>query len=133
MAEAKLPFDKAIIADMRRAAEAVLADHLELRSVAVSLDFSGALNDARGVSRGLWIGEDGPVTGLDAVIGSAQVTLEMLREQYARGEALVAQLRDEAQVLGTELAERKGRLGAAVDDETTDADSASAVPEPGDH
>ena len=39
-----LPFDEAIIEKLRETVNACLAEHPELRSVAIALDFNGRLN-----------------------------------------------------------------------------------------
>jgi hypothetical protein len=102
-------FDQAALARMRAAASEVLAVHPEVRSVIVVLDYKGPLNDAP-IDKALWIGENGAVTGLDAMFGSAANLMRVMQHVFGSIDQRGQAMREEAQVLGNELVKRRQQL-----------------------
>lgn len=98
-------FDQAASERMRAAALEAMAAHPELRAVAVVFDYHGGLNDAD-VIRGVWLGEDGPVTRPDAVVGSMFQLMKMLELQCGRALGLINQLRETLEAAGSEVVRR---------------------------
>lgn len=103
--EKKPPFDVAVCESLRHAITNVLAGFPEVRSIAVSVDYHGALNDAD-INKGIWLGEAGPVTSPDAIFGSVFQTLRMLETQCGRALQLMEQMRENVEVLGAEALKR---------------------------
>lgn len=78
-------YNDRVAAEIRARVNEMLAADPDLRSVLVVFDWKGALNDARGVIKGLWAGEDGGVPADPAaVFGTAQNTIGALAEVMAR-------------------------------------------------
>jgi hypothetical protein len=100
------PFDAALVEQFTDAIHAALTAHPELRSVAVAFDYVGDLNRSN-VSKGVWMGAQGPVTQMDAVFGSSESSLCMLHTQMLRATQIHDNMRDEARALGTELLRRR--------------------------
>ena len=100
--EVPVTFDEAACEALRQAIVQVIQEHPEVRSVAVTLDYKGALNDAT-VQKGLWLGEEGVVTAPDAILGSTMQNLRMLEEQLGRMFQVAGGMRESLQVLGEEL------------------------------
>jgi len=103
------PFDEEVCDRIRAAFQDVFLRHPEVKCLAASITWQGALNDAR-ILHGVWLGPDGPVVEPDGVIASIHQTLKMLDEQTARGLALVAHLQDQVRVLGSEVVARHEQL-----------------------
>ncbi len=105
----RLSFEQKILAEFRVTAFERFAAHPELRSVVVVLDYAGALNDAP-IDKALWIGKDGPINNIAAVLGSLDNVIATLEPMFARAITLNRNLRDQATVLGTELIKRRKEL-----------------------
>jgi len=99
------PFDVAACELMREQILHVLAKHPEVRSISVSLDYFGNLNDAD-IHRGVWIDRSGAVTAPDAIFGSLFQTLRMLDLQLHRAVELIEALRQAATHFGQQVVER---------------------------
>jgi hypothetical protein len=97
----RLPFDQIAHAILQQAHQLILARCPEVRALATSIDYHGALNDA-GVVRNVWSSRDGPVLAADAVFGSLFQTLRLVEEQFATAVAVAANVREEVQNLSTE-------------------------------
>jgi len=122
-----LPFDKAATALLKKAAQQVLGEHPEVRSVIMILDYKGSLNDAD-VDKALWIGESGQVTQLDAMFGAVAGLMRVMNHVMARIDQVAANMRDEAQIIGTELVHRRkeqhgSRQNAGKADESVQTDT----------
>jgi len=74
------PFDAAVCAELQTAIQGVLLRHPEVAAVAASICWKGNLNDAR-IRYGVWVGEQGPVTELPVMFGSAYQGLKVLEDQ----------------------------------------------------
>ena len=105
----RLPFDKAAISTMRATALNVIAAHAEVRSVIVVIDYAGELNEAN-VDKGLWVGEDGAVTKIDAIHGSIGNTVAVLEQLFLRAAQHAQNMREQVMVLGKEIIKRKAEL-----------------------
>jgi hypothetical protein len=102
-------FDAAICELLRSAALDILSRYPEARSIAAVVDFHGALNDAE-VNKGIWLGENGPVKNPAEIFGSIFQTLRLLESQVGRAVELVQQLKDHAELLGSEVVKRSEEL-----------------------
>ena len=98
-------FDVKVCDQLRQAVEAVLAQFPEVRSVCVSVDYYGALNDAD-IHKGLWLDRQGAVTAPDAIFGSLFQNLRMLELQFQRAIQLAEALREAVSQLGQEVLDR---------------------------
>lgn len=112
-------FDRRAEAEFRKAAAAAFAACPELRSVGVVFDFYGRLNDAAGVSHGVWLDDaGGPPRAGDAVMGSVFATLRHLGRQMEAAVDLAVALRDDVTALTAEavrLREKdQGEAGSGV-------------------
>ncbi|MCI0421518.1 MAG: hypothetical protein L0312_20215 [Acidobacteria bacterium] len=107
--EQPLPFDAAACERIRNCFAEVLLRHPEVRSLSATIDYYGALNDAK-INHGVWIGANGAVEQPDAIFGSLFQTLKILNIQLERGLALTEHLREQAQVLGAEVVKRHEEL-----------------------
>lgn len=105
-------FDDDCVVRFQELAQACMLDHPELRNVSIVFCWKGGLNDTAGVSKGLWLGDSGPVTDLPGIFGGLFQSLKMVDEQAARAFKLVDQLREEAQVLGHDIISKKQELHA---------------------
>jgi len=81
-----------------------------LRSVVISFDYYGQLNDADGVGKGIWLGAEGQQTDPAGIIGSAGVTLQAAATILDRGFQLLQGVRTELENTFKELTERKQEL-----------------------
>jgi len=88
-------FDAEICRRFTELGEQLLAQHPELRSFAVVLDYQGSLNDAQ-VMKGVWRGRQGLVKGLDELYGSLVQTQRLAAVQHQRLLQYVQLLKDEA-------------------------------------
>lgn len=102
-------FDAAICEELRATALNILSRYPEARSIAAVVDFHGALNDAE-VNKGIWLGENGPVKNPAEIFGSIFQTLRLLESQVGRAVELVQQLKDHAELLGSEVVKRSEEL-----------------------
>lgn len=98
-----------------------------MRSVIMILDYKGSLNDAD-VDKALWIGESGQVTQLDAMFGAVAGLMRVMNHVMARIDQVAANMRDEAQIIGTELVHRRkeqhgSRQNAGKADESVQTDT----------
>jgi hypothetical protein len=106
------PFDEAACEALRQACVSVIQDHPEVRSVAATVDYYGALNDAV-VQKGIWLGEEGVVTTPDAILGSTMQTLRLLEEQIGRLFQVAGSMKESLQVLGEELVKKSKEVEGA--------------------
>jgi hypothetical protein len=105
-------FDEDCVDRFQELAQDCLLDHPELRNVSVVFCWKGGLNDTTGVRKGLWLGDSGPVVDLPGIFGGLFQSLKMVDDQAARAFQLVQQLREEAQVLGQDIVNKKQELEA---------------------
>jgi hypothetical protein len=104
-------FDKQLVELFRPViTEAFLAHVDVLRSVIISFDYHGPLNDTEGINKGVWLGPDGAQTDPAGIIGSAGVTLQAAATILDRGFQLLDGVRGELQVTLQDLHERKQEL-----------------------
>lgn len=88
------------IADkLRRCAAEIFLQHPEARSLAMAIDYHGALNDAK-IASGVWV-ERGNVAVQNpaAVFGSLMQTLKLLEMQFERALNQVTSLRADVESL----------------------------------
>jgi hypothetical protein len=114
-----LSFDKATIQAFRKTVLEVCSEHPEVRSVVVTVDYAGGLNDAN-IDKALWLGADGPVKSIAAVLGSVSNTLRTLEIMFGRAIQLEAELRKQIQASGAEVVNQQKALHA-VNEETKKA------------
>jgi hypothetical protein len=81
-----------------------------LRSVVISFDYHGPLNDTEGINKGVWLGPEGAQTTPAGIIGSAGVTLQAAATILDRGFALLTGVREDLQKTLQELNERTQEL-----------------------
>lgn len=97
----------------------VVQRHPELRSVAVVFDYCGHMNHAPDVTRGVWIGPEGPVRRPDAVVGALAVTLWLLSIQQQRGQEVLQELHDALAAAGRAVLQA-GEVGGVQAEPGTD-------------
>lgn len=92
----RLTFDQEVMVSFKEAADKAFL-RPEVRSLAVLVDYQSGLNNS-GVMNGLWLEPSGPVQSIDAIIGSLEVTLSLLKNQVNRavqvGTKLIRELED---------------------------------------
>ena len=104
-------FEERTLQAFRETADRMFLDVPELRGVVVTFDWYGALNDAPGVSKGLWLTANHNQKSPDATLGALGVliqnTAHVLDEAMKQHAALVSEttrllqaLRDAAQPQG---------------------------------
>lgn len=96
------PFHVAAIESFRHTINEVLAKHPEVRSCTAVLDYRGGLNSAQ-IDKAIWMGENGPVQDIAAVIGSINNTLLALEVMFVRAHVLEEQLRQRLANLSKEV------------------------------
>jgi hypothetical protein len=107
-------FDARACETVRLAFTQVFKDHPEVRSLALTIVWVGALDDAQ-IHHGIWVAKDADnkptvVSAPDAVYGSLAQTLRMLDNQLHRAAELNQHLREQCAVLGTEVINKSGQL-----------------------
>jgi hypothetical protein len=117
-------FDQALANQFRKHIHDAISEHPELRSVAVVFDYNGSLNDA-GVLKGVWQGENGPVSSIPAVAGSIANGLAIMNHQTQRLVQIQQALRAELVKVSQELVQRRQDIGES-DDIEKPADSEDA-------
>jgi hypothetical protein len=103
------PFNEQINQKIFKFLQDLLLEHGEVRSLAVVIDWYGALNDAP-IGAAVWVGEDGPVQGADAIMGSAQQTIKLLSQQFGRLHSLNQAVRGDLDVVGTQVVAKREEL-----------------------
>lgn len=106
-----MTFDQAISVHFHEAIFLALRDHPELRSVAVTLDYEGLLNEAV-LHKGVWLGRRGTVSRLDELVGSLQQLLEMVQYQVNRLATIGQQYAQQAAAAAQELVAASEKLSA---------------------
>lgn len=109
-------FDKQIARRLVAAVQNILIDHPELRTVGIALAYEPRL-DAADLDRLLWIGRGplGAVERHDDVFTSMLSTMKLLQAQQDRLLAGVAALKEQVEVLGSEVATRRLHERTATD------------------
>ena len=102
----QVPFDTAILEKFKATVNQALAEHPELRSVAVVFDFEGGLNDAQ-VNKGLWVGRDGPVIQPNAIFGSIKNVQMMVETMFDRSVVLTQDMKEQVQIIAQENITRR--------------------------
>jgi len=109
--QAGVMFDSQLVELFMPTINEAFAEHADvLRSVVVSFDFYGPLNDTEGISKGIWLGSEGGQTDPSGIIGSAGVTLQAAATILDRGFQLLGGVREELEKTLKELKERKEEL-----------------------
>ena len=104
-------FDKQLVELFRPVITEAFLVHVDvLRSIVVSFDYHGPLNDTEGINKGVWLGPDGAQTDPAGIIGSAGVTLQASATILDRGFQLLEGVREELQATLQDLHERKQEL-----------------------
>jgi hypothetical protein len=104
-------FDEAVVAELGETAKRVLARHPEVRGVACTVDYFGALNDAD-VNYAVWIGRDGVVSKADGIVGGAFQQVKLLGLMFERGLKMATALRDALTSLSKQVADEHEKLEA---------------------
>lgn len=105
-------FDAHLVEMFRPTVAQAFVEHGDvLRSVVVSFDYYGALNDADGLSKGMWLGPFGQVNTPDGIVGSAKVMVDALSVILNRAQQMIALL--EQQMLDIQ----KQRLAAETNND----------------
>lgn len=109
--QAGVMFDSQLVEHFMPTINEAFAAHADvLRSVVVSFDFYGPLNDTEGISKGIWLGSEGAQTDPSGIIGSAGVTLQAAATILDRGFQLLGHVREDLEKTLQELKERKEEL-----------------------
>lgn len=104
-------FDSQLVEIFRPTIDKAFMEHADvLRSVVVSFDFYGPLNDTEGINKGIWLGSEGAQTDPAGIIGSAGVTLQAAATIIDRGFQLLGNVREELQKTLQDLKERREEL-----------------------
>lgn len=111
----KVQFDEHLCNAQKELALALFQQFPMLRSIGVTFDYYGALNDAQ-VQKGVWMSDKGPVSSADAIFGSMFQTLRLLQEQFARAIDYGAHLRESVEVMTIESV----RLHNDIQEKTTE-------------
>lgn len=102
-------FDVKICERLRQTFAEIFVAHPEVRSLACSIDWFGALNDAN-IMHGVWLGDVGIVAAPDAVFGSIMQSLRMLDSQCTRALELNQHLREQCSILATEVVNKNAEV-----------------------
>ena len=102
-------FDVQVCEKIRKLFADVLTAHPEVRSLACSIDWFGAMNNSQ-IHHGVWLGEGGLVGSPDGIFGSIQQTLKMLETQCSRAVDLHNHLREQVAILATEAANKSEEI-----------------------
>jgi len=106
MEQEKQTFDVAVCEKLRKCFMDIFLQHPEVKCLATAIVWNGNLNDAN-ILHGVWLNSDGgQVQTADAIIGSISQTTRMLELQLNRGADFAQFLREQIQLLGTELIEK---------------------------
>lgn len=97
----KMQFDEQLCQFQKELALGMFQQFPMLRSIGVTFDFYGNLNDAQ-IQKGVWMSDKGPVSSADAVFGSMFQTLRLLQEQFGRAIDIGADLRRSIEVMTVE-------------------------------
>lgn len=109
--QAGIMFDAQLVELFRPTINQAFIEHADvLRSVVVSFDFYGPLNDTEGINKGIWLGSEGAQTDPAGIIGSAGVTLQAAATIIDRGFQLLGGVREELQKTLQDLKERREEL-----------------------
>jgi len=99
-------FDQQIVDELKPAIQGVLDKHAGIvRSIGVFIDYRGKLNHTDGVNRGIWIGREGPIVDVDAIVGSGHACL------YLSG-CVLDRLVELHSHLSQEIADKLKQIGA---------------------
>jgi len=110
----KLLFDEKLNALFRPVANTAFTAVDELRSVVIVYDFYDKLNDAPGVSKGLWLSADGnDPRPPDAIVGSMLNTLQCVAHMLDDAFHLCEEKKQELVEVSRQLLEKRKELSDA--------------------
>ncbi len=95
----------------RAAAQSAFLKSPELRTVCTIYDWHGGLNDAEGISKGVWLGEQGgPNKPIDSVVGTAKAMLTAFAHVVTEMMEQVGAMENHAVSLSEEILKLESRL-----------------------
>ena len=104
-------FDSQLVELFRPTIDNAFYNHGDvLRSVLVSFDYYGPLNDAPDLNKAIWLGPEGAQQDPAGIIGSIGATLQAAAHMLDRAFLLRNALREDTEKAITELHERKKEL-----------------------
>lgn len=105
------PFDERITARLQAAAQEVLADEPDTRSIAIAVDYAGRANEGNPISL-IWIGTgpNGQVVEPPAIVNSLQQTLKLAELQLQQLMRLAQQWQQRVEAAGAKLVQLHRQL-----------------------
>lgn len=104
-------FDTQLVELFRPTVDEAFIEHGDvLRSVLVSFDYYGPLNDAPDLNKAIWLGPEGAQQDPAGILGSIGSALQAIAHMFDRGFALRNALREDYEKTLGELHERKKEL-----------------------